>query len=165
MGFIKPDQIANRIHDIDIMALKEKGIKIIFVDLDNTLVPYLREEVSVETLTWLDKVRKEKLEIFILSNAPISRVQRMKDKLNVNGEGRVFKPILRSIKRIINKRKLLPTQVALIGDQIFTDVLLGKREMVYTILVRPSSNRDFFLTKVSRLMESVVRRFSNEEKT
>lgn len=164
MKIIRPDKLAEKIYDIDVKELKEMGKKIIFLDLDNTIVPYKKENLSEETISWINNTKNEGLEIFILSNATVSRVNKIKSMLNIEGEGQVFKPILRSISRIIKKKNYCPSQVVLIGDQIFTDVLLGRREKVYTILVKPSSDKDFIFTKITRFLESIVRRFLYAEK-
>ncbi|WP_242848766.1 HAD hydrolase-like protein [Syntrophomonas palmitatica] len=47
---------------------------------------------------------------------------------------------------------------AVIGDQIFTDVLGGNRAGLYTILVTPLARREFMGTKISRSMEFFVLR-------
>jgi len=44
-------------------------------------------------------------------------------------------------------------RTAMIGDQVFTDVLGGRRMGMYTILVKPMARREFVGTKVSRLFE------------
>jgi predicted HAD superfamily phosphohydrolase YqeG len=51
-------------------------------------------------------------------------------------------------------------QVTVIGDQIFTDVLGGNRLNLHTILVNPINRKEFFFTRLVRLVEKfVMKRF------
>ena len=47
-------------------------------------------------------------------------------------------------------------ETAVIGDQLFTDILGGNRAGLFTILVVPLDRREFFGTKISRMMEKLV---------
>ncbi|MFN3283017.1 MAG: HAD hydrolase-like protein, partial [Pseudothermotoga sp.] len=49
-----------------------------------------------------------------------------------------------------------PNRVVMIGDQIFTDVLAGNWLGVYTIKVKPLSNKEFIGTKILRVFERVI---------
>jgi predicted HAD superfamily phosphohydrolase YqeG len=48
-------------------------------------------------------------------------------------------------------------QTALIGDQLFTDILGGNLVGMYTILVDPLSSQEFPTTKLVRRLERLVR--------
>jgi len=50
-------------------------------------------------------------------------------------------------------------QAAVIGDQIFTDILGGNRAGLYTILVKPLARREFMGTKIARSLELLVLRY------
>jgi predicted HAD superfamily phosphohydrolase YqeG len=58
-----------------------------------------------------------------------------------------------------------PAEVAVIGDQIFTDVLGGNRSGLYTILVKPLAKKEFYGTKISRAMEFfILHRYNRKHK-
>ncbi len=162
--YFKPDLIVDRLGDIDILDLISRDIKFIAVDLDNTLVPYLEDEIPKETYEWVEKVKSLGLEVYIFSNANLARVAKIGCMLGLRGKGKVFKPIIRNLRQELQKRGLTPTQGALIGDQVFTDVLIGKIEGVYTILVKPSSGKDFIFTKINRFLEKLLRRYLHAQK-
>jgi len=51
---------------------------------------------------------------------------------------------------------LKPSQVAVVGDQVFTDILGGNRLGLYTILVCPLNKKEFIGTRVVRQVEKAV---------
>ena len=66
------------------------------------------------------------------------------------------KPLKRGFKKakeIVNKDY---KNIAIIGDQIFTDVIGGNRCKIYTILVEPISSRELFITSVKRGVENFI---------
>ena len=51
-----------------------------------------------------------------------------------------------------------PENVAVVGDQIFTDVLGGNRCKMFTILIEPIAEKDIWLTKVKRPIEIFIKK-------
>ena len=45
------------------------------------------------------------------------------------------------------------TEVCIIGDQLFTDILGGNKAGIITCLVDPLSTKDFIFTKIFRTLE------------
>lgn len=148
---------------IDPQVLRRKGIRGILIDLDNTLVPWRSTEVVEDVRQWLSKVKECGLQVCIVSNAASScRVARMSDWLGLPNIPRSFKPRRRGFRRGLQLMGLRPHEVAVIGDQIFTDVLGGNRLGAFTILVQPLSHRDFISTKFVRLIERLVLRWMQQ---
>jgi predicted HAD superfamily phosphohydrolase YqeG len=52
-----------------------------------------------------------------------------------------------------------PGETAVVGDQIFTDVLGGNRLGLLTILVMPISPKEFISTQLVRKLERMVLRY------
>lgn len=145
---------------IDPQALRRKGIRGILIDLDNTLVPWHGTEVFEDVRQWLSKVKECGLQLCIVSNAASSRrVAKMSEWLGLPNIPRSFKPRRRGFRRGLQIMGLRPHEVAVIGDQVFTDVLGGNRLGAFTILVKPLSHRDFISTKFVRLIERIVLRW------
>ena len=48
------------------------------------------------------------------------------------------------------------SEVAIIGDQLFTDILGGNKVGIYTCLVDPLTKEDFILTKIFRMTEQII---------
>lgn len=155
--FLKPDMFCESLMDIDLKALKAKGIEGLLVDLDNTLVEYQKYECTPLVLEWLARVRAVGLQVCIVSNSRRqTTVARFAESAGIPAITRAGKPRRGSFKRAIKMIGVSAESTAIIGDQVFTDVLGGNRLGCYTILVRPVSSREFFGTRLVRILERFV---------
>lgn len=158
LELLRPRLFVESVHKIDLQALKAQGIAAICSDLDNTLVPWSCEQVNPELLSWLQSVRDAGLEFFLVSNAVPNRLQHFLQLLGVRGIGKAGKPRRGAFLRALDQLRLPAEQVALVGDQIFTDILGGNRVGLYTILVVPLSQTEFIGTRIMRRIERVALR-------
>ncbi len=142
--------------EVDLQALKARGIEGLIVDLDNTLVPRYEDEPSEELKGWLQEVARAGLRVCIVSNNWTSRVAAIASELGVSivkGAGKPLAKAFRQGMRILGTR---PAETAVIGDQLFTDVLGGNRLGLYTVLVVPLSDKEMLHTRVLRKLECRV---------
>ena len=62
-----------------------------------------------------------------------------------------MKPLKRGFKYVQKETNINPENIAVVGDQIFTDVLGGNRSKMFTILVEPiDSKKDYWYTAWKR---------------
>ena len=155
MNLLVPDQMVSSIYEIDLKQLKDKGIKAIIADLDNTLLPWRSREITATLEKWVSDVRAADLKIAIVSNNSSNRVRELSDQLGVIFIAKAIKPRRRAFRSIAAQFNLNCEDFAVIGDQIFTDILGGNRSGMHTILVAPMSKVEFFGTKLMRLMEKI----------
>lgn len=158
---LRPDLIVGSIYEIDLPALREKGIGAVIADLDNTLVPWNATEVDERMVEWLFGLREAGLELAIVSNNFPARVEEVSSRLGVIAVARAVKPRRRAFLRLASRLGLAPCQVCVIGDQLFTDIIGGNRSGMYTVLVTPLDKREFIGTKFVRLLERVLLRTMN----
>lgn len=151
-----PDLFVQSIYDIDLIKLKEQGIKAVIVDLDNTLVETTCSNATPELVRWLNEVRKLGLQVMIVSNNTRTRVSRFAAPLNIPYIHAAKKPLAPAFRRALKKLDCTRRETVVIGDQLLTDVLGGNRMGLYTILVVPVSEVDGFFTRVNRRMERFV---------
>lgn len=151
-----PSQYERSIYHIDLNELKNKGIKGIITDLDNTLVEWDRPECTPKVRNWIKQINELGMNLIIVSNNTIKRVQLFADPEEIAYIHSARKPLRRSFKQAYKKMGLKKEEVVVIGDQIFTDVLGGNRAGLHTILVLPVSNSDGLATQLNRRMERVV---------
>ena len=156
MSKLKATIYKKNIYEINYNKLKEKNIKCLLFDLDNTCATIEEKEPSKELIKLFTKLKKMNFDIYIFSNALAKRVEKIKKKLNVNSIPFALKPFKRNYKKIVDIYK--KEEIVMIGDQIFTDVLGANRLGITTILVEPINNKDLFLTKINRLLEKLVRK-------
>ncbi len=138
MALLRADFTADSIHEVTGEALERRGIKLLLADLDNTLVPYGVPVPDERVIRWRDELAGHGVTLFILSNnRHESRPRIFSEALGAPYIGHAGKPKPRSIYRAMERMGVTKEQTAIIGDQIFTDVLGGGLAGVSTILVKP----------------------------
>jgi len=133
--------------------LVAQGVRGLIVDLDNTLVPRYESEPSDQLKDWLRGVSDAGLGVVIVSNNWTSRVGAIADELGVavvKGAGKPLAKAFRQGMRVLGTR---PEETAVIGDQLFTDVLGGNRLGLHTVLVVPLSEHEMVHTRILRKLE------------
>lgn len=138
MALFRADYLADSIHQVSGAALERRGIRLLLADLDNTLVPYGVPLPDEGVKAWRDELHAHGVTLFILSNnRHESRPRIFAEGLDVPYIGHAGKPKTPSFVRAMERMGVTKEQTAIIGDQIFTDVLGGNRAGVTTILVKP----------------------------
>lgn len=152
-----PSMVYDSIIDISFTRLKELGIGGLILDLDNTIVAWDKEDMSPEVAKWLCDIKTTDLKICILSNnRTLWRVRGIAGTLDVPFIARAGKPARKGFKQALRILDLSADKVAVVGDQLFTDVLGGNRLSMLTIWVPPLSTKEFFTTKMMRILEKAV---------
>ena len=155
MSKFKPKMYYKSIFDINYNKLKEKNIKVLIFDLDNTIMT-VDDNLPNEKVVELFKKLSNDFKVFIASNNLKERVRRIGDYLGVHAFYLVRKPSSKIKKLLLKKINVNMNEVAVIGDQIMTDINMGNRLDMYTILVDPMGTRDLKITFFNRLMEKIV---------
>lgn len=155
---LHPDYYVQKIEELKIDFLKARGIKGLIVDLDNTLTPLSSQELPGMTQEWLNEVLASGLKVCIVSNNFEGRVQRFAGIIGIPGISKAVKPRRRAFRQALKLLDLESEQVAVVGDQIFTDVLGGNRLGLTTILVDSLSRKEFIGTKLFRRIEKLIKR-------
>lgn len=155
-----PHRIAESVLEIEVEQLKARGIEGVILDLDNTLVRWAREELTDEILAWIDSLRKAEIKFCLLSNSVLSRrVERVAEIFGCPNIRKARKPRADGFHRAMKTMNTTPATTAVIGDQMFTDILGGNRVGIYTIMVKPMSKGEFVYTRyVSRPPERFLLR-------
>ncbi len=156
LKLLYPDSYVESIHDIALDELQKRQIKGLILDLDNTITLWNSNEISSQVDAWFRKIRSMGFQACILSNNGEKRILTVAQVLDIPYIHRAAKPQPASFLRAVQLMGLKPAEAAVIGDQIFTDVLGGNRAGLYTILVVPLGGREFIGTKISRMMEGLV---------
>lgn len=148
-----PDMYQENIFKVNFDKLKEVGIKTILVDLDNTLIEYGESEPKEDIKKLIDELKKKGFNVIIYSNSNKKRVNYIKQIFDIDGFHKVRKPLKKGFINILDKYKLDVNEVAIIGDQMMTDILGGNRVGITTILLNPISNNEPFWTRFNRRRE------------
>lgn len=124
------------------------------LDLDDTLVASDRDVMETGVSDAVGELIRAGLGVAILSNGTHERVMRIGKLLGVPGVALAGKPFAWAFRRAL---RLLPgaqpTNTAMVGDQLFTDVLGAKRAGLVTVLVRPLTKGKLPHTRFARRLE------------
>lgn len=160
-----PDKYVKDIYHVHPDVLHEKGIKGVITDLDNTLVPWNIKEPTGEIRDWFEAMAKNGIQVTIISNNNHLRVQTFSSPIKVPFVARARKPFRRSFNKAAKQMELKTEEIAVIGDQLLTDIYGGNRAGCYTILVVPIVKSDAAVTKFNRKIErKILRRLHQKGK-
>jgi len=151
-----PDLQVASLTDIPLASLQARQIKALILDLDNTITEWNSNTVHKQVGEWFQNRKQAGFRACILSNNKEQRCLAVAKHLDIPFIFKAKKPRRAAFYRAMEIMQVKPEETAVIGDQIFTDVLGGNRAGLYTILVTPLARKEFFGTKISRAMEKMV---------
>lgn len=156
LKFFLPNEHVKSIFDISPDVLKEKGIKGIITDLDNTLVEWDRPNATPELKQWFQSMLNYNINVTIVSNNNRERVEAFASPVDIPFIFHARKPMGKAFNKALKSMGLKSDEVVVIGDQLLTDVLGGNRLGLHTILVVPVTQSDGFFTKFNRRVERTI---------
>ncbi len=128
------------VFDLTGETLAGQGIALLLVDLDNTLIPYSDAEPTKALLDWKNDLAAHGVTVFLLSNnRKPQRPERFARALGVEHISHAGKPKTTGFSQALARCGQAPERCAMVGDQVFTDVLGANRAGVRSILVKPIS--------------------------
>ena len=153
-----PKGYFNKVSQISLEYLKENNIKGLILDVDNTLIDYYRN-ISEETIKWANELKQSGIKMCILSNSnKKDKVKEVASKLGLEYLYFGMKPLKRGFKIAKRMLGLENSEIAAIGDQIFTDVLGANRMKMHSILVEPIEEKDILVTLIKRPIENYIKK-------
>ena len=133
-----PKAYYNSILDIHPEHLTSRGITLLLVDLDNTLVPYKVPSPTAELIAWREQMESGGVQVFLLSNSrKPTRPGNFAAQFGIDFIGHAGKPKRKGFSSAMERTGRTPAQTAIAGDQIFTDILGAKLGGVPCFLLDP----------------------------
>lgn len=151
-----PDRFAPRLAAVALDDLYDQGFRGLIIDLDNTLMGFRQTELEADHLEWVQEAHGRGFRMVMVSNNFTDRVTGIARQLNIACVPNALKPLPFGVLRAVNMLGLPRRQIAVVGDQLFTDVLSGKLCGLYTILTEPIEAKDFPVTKIFRFFERLM---------
>ena len=151
-----PNQFVKSVFEIQPEELKDKGIKAIITDLDNTLVEWDRTHPTEQVKQWVKTMQDANIQITVVSNNNESRCQIFTQSLGIDFIPAARKPLAKAFVEATRRMGVEKDEVVVMGDQVMTDVLGGNRAGYHTILVIPVAQTDGFWTKFNRKVERII---------
>ena len=163
---LEPDYYFESVFEIPFDKLWEKGIRGLIFDIDNTLTAYDEKGPSPQTTELILRLHDMGFRLSLLTNNTKRRLASFNKDLNLPGFANALKPFAFGIKKALNDMALDFGQTAMIGDQLLTDIWVGKNAGLTTILVKPITQRDFIFVRFKRIIEKRMLRkfFANLER-
>lgn len=140
-----PKCIAPALPDITPALLRARGIKLLMLDFDNTIVPYTTSVPTKGMEQWLAAMQQSEIQLCVVSNSKKQRVKVFCAAYGLDCITHARKPFAKGIRQCLARYDVPPQKAALVGDQIFTDTLGANCQGVYSILVSAIDNHNFWL--------------------
>lgn len=156
--YFYPNDYKKSVYEINFEELLNNNIKVIMLDLDNTLIPYDESTPTDDIHKLFGKIKQMGFDVYIISNNQKDRVKKFAKEVNASYVYSARKPYKLGFKRALRYANYPnPETVCLIGDQFMTDVLGGRRMNFYVIVVDTiKRNGEKWFTKISKLIEKRV---------
>ena len=151
-----PNHYVQNVNDIDFQKLKDKNIKMILCDVDNTLLIVGEKMPTADAFSFLEKAKNEGIKVILFSNGKTERISKLAAKLDLEFNGLSKKPFSKSYELMLERYHLSSENIAVIGDQLLTDILGGNKMNMYSILVDPITKHETIWTKINRSIEFFV---------
>lgn len=157
MNIFVPTASYLSVEEIEYDILKEKGVKCLCFDLDNTLGLYNQKNPTNERINWAQNLINEGFTVIVVSNNHEERVKIFAEDMHCKFLSRAKKPNPNRFLEFLRLNKFSKEEVAMIGDQVITDICMANQAGVVSILIKPISKNELFRTKCNRQMEKILK--------
>lgn len=146
------------VKEIKYEMLNKNNIKGLILDVDNTLLDYYKN--MLEGIDeWCKEMKEKGIKFCIASNSNNrEKVNKVSEKLGIPYVFFAKKPLKGGLNRAAKLMELKNEEVAVVGDQIFTDVLGANRCKMFSILVDPINEKDMLVTIIKRPIENLIKK-------
>ena len=117
------------------------------LDVDVKLIHGNKPVLSSDIKNWISNSKKYFYTYLFSNNPSKNRIKLIANELDLEFTSSGGKPSRRKLKKILDKIPYSSNEVAIIGDRVFTDILVGNRLGMYTILV---DSVDYYGNKIKK---------------
>lgn len=156
LAMLAPSAQVESVMEIDLDRLESLGVRALLLDLDNTLLAWNQRELTGEVREWVKLAVTRGFRLCLVSNASRRRLSVQSSALEIPCVPSAQKPRRRALRKALKLLEVEPRQAAMVGDQVFTDVLAGNRLGLYTILVIPLHLKEQWWMTWVRKVERVI---------
>ena len=157
MSLFIPKIYVKDIYSIDYKKLINDGYKLIIFDLDNTIGNIKEKICDKKTTDFLNNLNKD-IKIIIASNSQKNRVEEFCQKIECDKYHFSLKPTSKILLKIKRKYNIDYDKIVIVGDQLLTDMFLGNRKGLLTILVDQKDFKDLKITQFNRKIENIIKK-------
>ena len=150
---------AKSIYDIDPKFFVKHGVKVLFIDLDNTLDSYKAFHPKADAIGYIKRLQDCHITPVVVSNNKGKRVSSYANGLHIDYVWGAMKPFPKKLRQEMEKRGLKEDEVMFVGDQMMTDVLAAHNAHIRVILTEKIVKEDQWTTHINRLFDRPIRRY------
>ncbi len=163
--YLRPRFVYESIYDIDFGLLWDDGVRHLFFDVDNTLISYSESNVSIQCINLFKSIESIGFETVVLisNNSSVDRIERVAKQLELPAVTFACKPFVFTMRRLLQDYGINQSEVALIGDQLLTDMLLANSLKMASVFVDPidTMHISFIKSFQYKLQSWIMRSFYN----
>ena len=149
---------AQSIYEVPSDFYLNNGVKLLLIDLDNTLDSYRCHEPTERAVEKIQSIKETGVQPFIVSNNRERRVKGYADKAGVGCIYSAHKPFSKRIRKFLEEKGVKPKEVMLVGDQLMTDVLAARGAQIRVLLTEKVVKEDQWTTHINRLLDRPIRK-------
>jgi HAD superfamily phosphatase (TIGR01668 family) len=154
---LAPTYRVSCVEELTLDQLNAWGLRNLLLDVDCTLKRYRHVAPSPEVLAWIEDLRENDIRLCLVSNGLGARIQTFAESVNLPFVAKALKPLPRGIIAAMQKLNAVPSETAMVGDQLFADILAGRLAGIRTIHVRPiHPEEEPFFTRLKRGPERFI---------
>ncbi len=157
--YFLPSDYVKHFYSITPEYLKERGIKAVITDLDNTLVGFDEAHANEVVLNWFKSMNENDVKVTIVSNGNKTRVSEFCDPHDIDYIFSAKKPLGRAFRKAVRMMNVESADTVMIGDQLMTDVFGANRAGLESILVLPVKKKDGWATVLNRRIERRIMKY------
>ena len=151
-----PNHHFKNVTEINMNFLEGNRLKGIILDMDNTLIDFNRNLLD-GVKQWCQDLKKNNIKLYIVSNSnKRDKLEQVSNALEIPYASFSMKPFKKGFKKAMEEMNLKNENIAVVGDQIFTDILGANRCKMFSILVDPIAEKDIILTRIKRPIERYI---------
>lgn len=158
---LTPTYMRSSYREVTPEFLQAAGVRFLLADIDNTLAPYEQAEPDEALRAWLAALTEGGIRLALVSNNDKERVERFNRSLGLPAFAKSGKPGKRSLLLAMQALDAVPSQTAMLGDQLLTDAYAGQHIGLPAIIVPPIRDKKNWFFRFKRLLERpFIRRYA-----
>ena len=163
MGWLNPDNMFASYRALTPAYLRERGIDVLIMDIDNTLAPYEQDLPDAHIKAWIGEMQAAGIGLAFVSNNNWERVELFNGEIGIPAFAKSGKPFGKTLRRVIKLYGSDAQHTAMLGDQLLTDVFAGKHIGATALLVPPIKDKTTAFWRIKRALERpVIRKYARK---
>ena len=158
---VTPHLLLESVLELEPSRLRSLSVRGLLLDVDCTLKDHDAPAFPEAVTAWVRGLKADGVRLCLFSNGRARRIEGLARTLDVPFVARALKPLPFACRAGLGHLGVPASEAALVGDQLFADVMAGRLAGLFTILVRPTSPREPWFTRLKRPLERRVLRRLN----